>query len=146
MCSVYTIGYEGKDLNQLIQLLENNDINTLIDVRELAISRRPGFSKNRLSAELENNGITYIHMPQLGSPRNIRHRLHDDHNYIDFFYNYHKHLIERMDDLNNAMFIAENGHTCLMCFEHEPSQCHRSVISLLICSYSKQIDKVVDIL
>jgi uncharacterized protein (DUF488 family) len=50
-------------------------VEVLVDVREIPLSRKPGFSKHRLSATLENAGIEYRHVVNLGAPKKLRERL-----------------------------------------------------------------------
>jgi len=45
--TIYTIGYEGIDIEQFFTLLSEHNIETVVDVRELPLSRKPGFSKER---------------------------------------------------------------------------------------------------
>jgi len=58
---LYTIGYESKSIDNFISKLKNNDISILVDVREIPISRKNGFSKKLFSESLNKNGIGYIH-------------------------------------------------------------------------------------
>ena len=82
---VYTIGYEGKNITQFIERLKLVGIEQLIDVREIALSRKNGFAKTALRKALDDNGIVYKHLPGLGSPSDIRHKLKEDWNYVAFF-------------------------------------------------------------
>lgn len=72
---IYTIGYEGTQIDQLTKELVSKKILALIDVRKNAISRKKGFSKTRLSDEMQAAGIEYIHMPELGIPSSLRKEL-----------------------------------------------------------------------
>jgi len=54
---IFTIGYEGKSLDQFVAELRRNRISRVIDVRELPLSRRKGFSKTPLTAALAAAGI-----------------------------------------------------------------------------------------
>lgn len=67
-----TIGYEGSSLQDFIATLRAASIRTLIDVRALPISRRPGFAKNALSKALAEAGIDYVHLKGLGDPKEGR--------------------------------------------------------------------------
>ena len=49
---LYTIGYQSKSIDDFISRLRNHDISTLIDVREVPISRKKGFSKTVFSEYL----------------------------------------------------------------------------------------------
>jgi uncharacterized protein (DUF488 family) len=72
--NLFTVGYEGLMLEAFIQRLQSNSIQTLVDVRELPLSRKRGFSKRALAEALALQGITYLHMPALGCPKPIRDR------------------------------------------------------------------------
>src|SRR5438270_13202478 len=66
---IFTIGYEGAALQDFVATLQHSCIQRLLDVRQLAQSRRRGFSKNALAAALAEVGISYTHLPQLGDPK-----------------------------------------------------------------------------
>ena len=85
---IFTIGYEGFSIEDFIKKLKDSNIQQLIDVRELALSRKNGFSKGILSLKLKEAGILYKHIPELGSPKEIRHQLHQDWDYKRFFEEY----------------------------------------------------------
>ena len=72
--TIYTIGYEGIDIEQFFKLLREHDIETVVDVRELPLSRKPGFSKKVLSSALNLSGLEYTHLADLGCPKPIRDR------------------------------------------------------------------------
>jgi uncharacterized protein (DUF488 family) len=59
---ICTIGYEGLDIDAFMSLLAENDIETVVDVREMPLSRKPGFSKKALEAALNLSGRDYVHM------------------------------------------------------------------------------------
>lgn len=68
MTTIYTIGYEATTMADFIATLHAAGIERVIDVRALPLSRRPGFSKTALAAELRSNGIDYSHLKALGTP------------------------------------------------------------------------------
>ncbi len=127
---VYTIGYEGKTIKQFIAKLKFLSIDQLVDVREIALSRKNGFAKTALKRELEANGIVYKHLPELGSPREIRHKLHADGNYDEFFKEYSKYLDteEPQKALVKLGELAHMRRTVIMCFEYHVDRCHRKII------------------
>ena len=47
--TVFTIGYEGLDIGAFMSLLAEHGIETVVDIRELPLSRKPGFSKKALA-------------------------------------------------------------------------------------------------
>ncbi len=69
MTKLYTIGYENVGQADFVAALKAAKVKTLVDVREVANSRRAGFSKKSLAAALDAAGIAYIHMKPLGTPK-----------------------------------------------------------------------------
>src|SRR3954447_15665830 len=65
---LFTIGYEGRELDEFLAALANAKVDRLIDIRELPLSRRRGFSKTPLRTALEGAGIEYVHMRSAGNP------------------------------------------------------------------------------
>ena len=56
--SVITIGYEGRLADGFLKDLTGSGIQILVDVREMPISRKRGFSKSTLSELVQKAGIS----------------------------------------------------------------------------------------
>ena len=69
---LFTIGYEQTPAKSVLDELERAGVKLLVDVRAVASSRRPGFSKNQLAAGLDERGISYLHLRGLGTPKDGR--------------------------------------------------------------------------
>ncbi len=67
--ALLTIGYEGCAIGDVLAALKEANVDLLIDVRAVAASRKPGFSKRQLAAGLEEAGIRYVHLQRLGTPK-----------------------------------------------------------------------------
>lgn len=126
---LYTIGYEGRKIDEFIDNLKCSQVNMLIDVRELPLSRKKGFSKNKLKDKLEKEGLKYVHMRGLGSPKELRTKLVKDKNYSLFFQSFSNYLDSKSEYLNELAKYVNNSICCLMCFERHAEKCHRSVIA-----------------
>ena len=127
---VFTTGYENSDINEFTTKLQRYGIRTVIDVREVPASRKPGFSKNRLKEHLNSCKIEYIHMKELGSPKLLRNKLKEDKDYSFFFEEYGKYLLTQLEVVKKLYSdIVAHEMSCLLCFEREPSQCHRKVVA-----------------
>jgi len=126
----FTIGYEGKTIEQFIKKLQDTNIEQIIDVREIALSRKNGFAKNTLKQKLEEKNISYKHFPELGSPASIRNMLYENWNYDEFFKAYTVYLEnqEQQKVLTELEEIAVSKRTAIMCFEHDGLKCHRQII------------------
>ena len=133
---LYTIGYESKNVDDLISQLKSHDISTLVDVREIPISRKKGFSKAIFSEYLNKNGIEYIHLKRLGSPKNIRKELKQNKDYFSFFKKYLEYIKLHRSIINDLYKIILEKDCCIMCYEDLPIKCHRKII----CDEIEKID------
>lgn len=128
MNKLMTIGYEKAELNDFIATLQAARVNTLLDVREIPISRRKGFSKTALGLAVRAAGIEYRHERDLGSPKPIRNELHDTGDYARFFNAFTKYLKTQRSLLQDLTSDLDGG-VALMCFERDASTCHRSIVA-----------------
>ncbi len=94
---LYTIGYEGSALEDFIEALKDLGVTTVLDIRELPLSRKRGFSKTPLSTALAAVGIGYRHERALGCPPEIRNRLRSDGDYRRYFDSFNRYLLTQLD-------------------------------------------------
>jgi uncharacterized protein (DUF488 family) len=123
---LFTIGYEGRALDELIAILSANRIDRLIDVRDLPLSRRRGFSKTPLGNAARAAGIEYIHLRAAGNPyRKLKDEIPRD----ELLAKYRAHLAKAPDAVA-AVTDAVRGHrAALICYEADPAICHRSLLA-----------------
>lgn len=145
MCKVFTVGYEGKTIDKFIELLKQHNIQQIIDVREIPLSRKPGFSKTALANRLDTEGISYIHIKGLGSPQNIRKELHQTHDYDKFFQEYKYYIGTHVEYIQEAWEYFEEKQSCLLCFENLSSECHRSIIAAYMKEIMPDVGEVINI-
>jgi uncharacterized protein (DUF488 family) len=127
--TVFTIGYEGLGVAEFVDRLKQAGITRVVDVRELPLSRRHGFSKSMLAKALEAAGIRYEHVRALGNPKLLRDRFKaGDVAGGARAYRVHLHngshgaLLELAESL-------QDDTTCLLCVEREHQLCHRAIIA-----------------
>ncbi len=130
-----TVGYEGQDIDGFISRLKNHNVSRLVDVREIPLSRKKGFSKSILKERLESEDIEYVHLRSLGSPSEIRKKLKIDWDYDYFFEAYSEHLSQNKDAIAEVHHYVTNGVTCIMCFERMHDKCHRSIVASKVKEY-----------
>lgn len=126
---LFTIGYEGRTPADLIERLREAGVERVVDVRELPLSRRRGFSKSQLAAALERSGIRYEHVRALGNPKPTRARYKSgdvDGGAREYRAHLHNGSYPALADLADS--IADEK-TCLLCVEESHDRCHRSVIA-----------------
>lgn len=124
---VYTAGYEGRSLDDLLEALTAAGVRRLVDVRELPLSRKPGFSKSKLAAALEEVGIEYRHVKDLGNPKPYR-QLYYSGDIKAGAAAYRRHLSKHSNGALAELAESLDGPTCLLCFERDHARCHRAVI------------------
>jgi uncharacterized protein (DUF488 family) len=135
--TLFTMGYEGKSLEEYINILLYNNITLLCDVRKNAFSMKYGYSKSTLVKACENVHITYVHIPGLGIDSSKRKKLETKEDYKELFDDYKATVLQTTDILQQQVctHIQENtGRTALLCFEADPAMCHRSYLAEALIS------------
>ena len=127
--TVFTIGYEGLDIDAFLSLLAEHDIETVVDVRELPLSRKPGFSKKALENLLNISGREYVHMVELGCPKPIRDRYREDGNWSRYTEGFLSYLETQADAIAELSAHAASSNCALLCYEADPHFCHRSMVA-----------------
>ena len=126
---LFTIGYEGRSIEAFMNTLIQNKVSLLCDVRKNPLSRKFGFSKNKLEHIAETVGIKYVHIPELGIESDKRGSLNTDEDYKMLFNEYSKTLpILRVQLDKVYSLLHSNVRIVLMCYEKEASMCHRHVV------------------
>ncbi|WP_237216579.1 DUF488 domain-containing protein [Falsiroseomonas oryziterrae] len=128
--AVATIGYEGATPDRLLAALKAAGVATLVDVRAIAASRRPGFAKRALSATLEGAGIGYLHLRALGTPAAGRAAARAGRP-AEMRRIFAAHLagVEAQAALAELSALARRQPVCLLCLEADPAQCHRTLVA-----------------
>lgn len=129
-----TIGYEQSVQSALIDELKRAKIKLLVDVRAVAASRKPGFSKRQLAAALDENGIAYLHLQKLGTPAEGRTAARaGDLKTLWKIYERHLKTAEAKEAMVELLTIVQSGTSaCLLCFERDVAHCHRQRIAEIV--------------
>jgi uncharacterized protein (DUF488 family) len=128
--SLFTIGYEQAKPAAVLDELKQAKIDMLVDVRAVAASRRPGFSKRQLSASLDDAGIAYLHFQKLGTPAEGRQAARaGDRDTLWRIYEKHIRTPEPQAELGELADLVKSGkRIALLCYCRDPKTCHRWVI------------------
>ena len=131
MKSITTIGYEDATVKRFLATLQDARVELLVDVRALASSRRPGFAKTALAANLEGAGIEYLHLRSLGTPAEGRAaaRAGRPEEMREIFA---RHLATpaAQEGLETLQGLVQSGRrVCLLCLEADPAHCHRTLVA-----------------
>lgn len=126
--TIFSIGYEGKKINEFISLLHDAGISQLIDVRENPFSYKEGFSKTPLRDALSKAGIQYQHIKELGTERNSRHEYKQTGDIEKLCKTFSEHLDKNIDKYEMLVALANFKKSAIMCFENDFTMCHRQVL------------------
>jgi|WetSurMetagenome_2_1015567.scaffolds.fasta_scaffold00594_5 uncharacterized protein (DUF488 family) len=129
--TLFTIGYEGKSVEQFLNVLLKTNIKTLCDVRKNAYSMKYGFSKSTLANACEAVGIKYLHTPAFGIESAERKKLETEADYKALFSEYRNGVLARTTaEQKEILYIVyKDKRMALMCFEAVYSMCHRSYLA-----------------
>ena len=126
-----TIGYQGATVGSFLAALKAAGTELLVDVRAVASSRRPGFSKSRLAASLDEVGIGYLHLRALGTPAPGRAAARAGRfaQLRRISLTHVKTPGARAELETLAELVRAGRRVCLLCFEHDAAHCHRSMVA-----------------
>ena len=133
---LFTIGYEHTTAGPFFDALTQARVGLVVDVRAVAASRRPGFSKRQLAAGLDEHGISYVHLQKLGTPKEGRLAARSGHadKMLQIFERHlqapeAQHELDELTALAKAAVTRSSRPLCLLCYERDPAHCHRQRIA-----------------
>ena len=131
---LFTIGYEQTPAKSVLDELENAGVKLLVDVRAVASSRRPGFSKSQLAAGLDERGISYLHLRGLGTPKEGREAARSGKfDALHRIYAAHLRTPQAKEELDQlSALVRKSGPVCILCYERDHAHCHRQWIAQII--------------
>ncbi|QDK39307.1 DUF488 family protein [Bdellovibrio sp. NC01] len=130
--TLYTVGYEGCDIEQFLAGLKEHEVTCVIDIRKNPVSRKKGFSKSRLKENLEAQKIEYVHIGALGVPSAWRKKQKAKLiSRAKMFADYVEEIIpEQKNELTNILQIAgKTKKAALLCYEADACDCHRHFVT-----------------
>jgi uncharacterized protein (DUF488 family) len=138
---VWTIGYEQTTMADFLAALTGAGVEVVADVRAIAASRRPGFSKTALAANLAEAGIGYRHFRALGTPPDGRAAARaGKKGELERIYAGQLELPEAMAAGAALAELAHNQCVALLCYEREPACCHRTLLREAMLSGFAAVD------
>jgi uncharacterized protein (DUF488 family) len=131
---LFTIGYEQTPPRSVLDELEQAGVKLLVDVRAVASSRRPGFSKSQLAAGLDERGIDYLHLRGLGTAKEGRLAARaGDYDRLEKIFAKHLKTPQAKEELDElSALVKTSGPVCILCYERDHRHCHRHWIAEII--------------
>src|SRR5712691_3834775 len=130
LLNLYTLGFQGVDVDVYVQKLKAAGVGIVADVRETPWSHKRGFCKNLLSTELLKAGIEYVHVRSAGNPKANRRSAPDLAECLRRYKDYLEENPAGVIDLIHVIRTAASCQrtVCLTCFEKDVNDCHRSIL------------------
>ena len=139
---LFTIGYEQTTPTAFTDALVRAGVDLVVDVRAVAASRRPGFSKTALASGIATHGIAYVHLRALGTPKEGRLAARSgDHDTLMRIYDAHLETPAAKAALEELADLAKGRQLCLLCYERHVEGCHRLRLAQWLC---ERLDVPVD--
>jgi uncharacterized protein (DUF488 family) len=130
--TIWTVGHSTRTLDEFVELLTVDGIETLVDVRRFPASRRtPHFNQDPLRTQLQAVGVEYLHTPELGGRRRPRPDSRNTRWRDDSFRGYADYMETEgfRSGIERLFEAARRKRTCVMCAEAVWWRCHRSLIA-----------------
>ncbi len=137
---IYSVGYEGLTLDGLVDRLAGAQVSVLVDVRLNPISRKPGFSRGRLSEAVAAAGIRYVHEQELGNPPDNRDSFRSGD--AEAGRSRMRSILGNGagEALDRVVKLASTERIAVLCVERDARRCHRVVITEMVVERNPAID------
>ncbi len=131
--AVLTIGHSNHPLDRFLALVARHGVEALVDIRRFPGSRKhPHFNRDSLAAALEQSGVEYHWLEDLGGRRPKRREQSPNlglenrgfRNYADYML-----TAEFREGVEKLLEVARQKRTAIMCAEGLFWQCHRRLVS-----------------
>lgn len=148
MATIYTVGHSTRELADFTHVLQRHSIDLLIDIRAFPMSRRlPHFNRERLEMWLQEAGIGYVWMKDLGGRR--KKMLKESPNVAlrnDSFRNYADYMLtsELQTAAAEVVKLAEKHLVAIMCAERMWFQCHRMLVSDYFVAHGHTVKHIIE--
>ncbi len=144
MRRVVTIGVYDWDLDGFLSALHAADVGLLLDVRQRRGVRGREYAwanAVRLQDALASTAIDYRHVRELAPTTELRHLQYAEdarrgegkrsRTVLAPVYRnrYTREILDRVELASLAARMPGTGATALLCVEHDPEACHRSIIA-----------------
>lgn len=135
MSIILSIGYEQRSISEFLGLIIENNVEQVLDVRQIPNSRKPGFSKKKLQDSLQQVGIEYVHIYSAGNPYHTEKK-----DLARCLQTYREYLEAHPEIVSLVEKQVLGKTTAILCYERKHENCHRSILLELVMSNSNSID------
>ncbi|MDQ3044971.1 MAG: DUF488 domain-containing protein [Chloroflexota bacterium] len=126
---VWTIGYQGRAIDDFLDMLTMAKVKLLVDIRSKPVSRKPGFSRATLQRHLAGREIDYQHLGALGMPLDLLAQSRSTRDKTPLLVAYRERIASQQAAIDEVYGLLLRQRTCLLCFEADVRQCHREIVA-----------------
>ena len=144
---LFTIGHSTHSIERFVELLQQNRVAALVDIRRFPSSRNcPQFNQGELATALAEHGIEYHWLEALGGRRpkekdatsaNAGLRSESFRNYADYM-----QTEPFRQGIAALAQIADVNPTAIMCAENVFWRCHRRLVSDFIVAQGGNVEHI----
>lgn len=142
---VFTIGHSTRSIEELLDLLRQNGVGLLVDVRRFPGSRRhPQFNSEALARSLDDAGIRYRHESDMGGRRTGRADSPNQGWRNTSFRAYADHLdTPEFRAALDRLTADAAANPAIMCAEAVPWRCHRRLIADALVASGVEVRHII---
>ena len=147
MITLYTIGFTKKSAEHFFDLLRDNHVKQLVDVRISNSSQLAGFAKGK-DLEFfvkEICHIPYKHIADFAPTKELLDQWHKQEVTWDEYIKVYTDLLKDREILQKYGVKAFDG-SCFLCSEDTPEQCHRRLLAEYLQKHSKEKVAIVHLI
>ena len=144
MITLYTIGFTKKSAEQFFELLKQNGVKQLVDVRISNTSQLAGFAKGKDLDYFVRQicHIPYKHVADFAPTKHLLDRWHKQEvTWAEYEEIYTMMLKER--DIIRKHGVKQFDGSCFLCSEEMPEQSHRRLLAEYMQKHSVEEVKIV---
>ena len=147
MITLYTIGFTKKSAEQFFNLLKDNNVKQLVDVRISNSSQLAGFAKGK-DLEFfvkEICHIPYRHITDFAPSKELLDLWHKQEVTWEEYEKTYIQLLKERNVLRDYGVKSFDG-SCFLCSEDTPEQCHRRLLAEYLQEHSKEKVTIVHLI
>ena len=147
MITLYTIGFTKKSAEHFFNLLRDNGVKQLVDVRISNSSQLAGFAKGK-DLEFfvhEICHIPYKHIDDFAPSKELLDRWHKQEVTWEEYEKIYIKLLKDRDILHKYGIKAFDG-SCFLCSEDTPEQCHRRLLAEYLKEHSSEQVNIIHLI
>jgi uncharacterized protein (DUF488 family) len=141
MIRLFTIGFTEKSAEQFFNLLKNNGVKKILDIRINNVSQLAGFAKGSdlkyFAKEIGN--MSYEHNIELAPTKDMLTRIRNKELSWEEYEVEYLNLIKNRK-IEKKIDLLKLDKTCLLCSEHTPEQCHRRLLAEYLKKHNGDIE------